>query len=79
MRATWESAAASIAASASQIAAALGLMGALELNDYNVRLVAMGTYDPMFVGEQFCSGLITGGLISAELWLGLFLLLKAFL
>jgi hypothetical protein len=76
MRATWESAAASIAASASQIAAALGLMGA---NDCNVRLVAMGTYDPMFVGEQFRSGLITGGLISAELWLGLFLLLKAIL
>jgi hypothetical protein len=32
----------------------------------------MATHGPLFVGEQFCSGLITGGLISAELWLGLF-------
>jgi len=39
----------------------------------------METSGPIFVGEQFCSGLITGGLISAELWLGLFLLLKAVL
>jgi hypothetical protein len=30
-------------------------------------------------GERFRSGLITGALISAELWLGLFLLLKAVL
>jgi hypothetical protein len=39
----------------------------------------METYGPIFVGERFCSGLITGGLISAEPWLGLFLLLKAVL
>jgi hypothetical protein len=51
----------------------------LELNDHNVRLVAMEAHSPTFVGEQFCSGLITGGLISVELWLGLFLLLKAVL
>jgi hypothetical protein len=51
----------------------------LELKDYNVGFVAMETYGPMFVGERFRSGLITGGLISAELWLGLFLLLKAVL
>jgi hypothetical protein len=51
----------------------------LELKDYNVCLVAMETYGPIFVGERFCNGLITGGLISAELWLGLFLLLRAIL
>jgi hypothetical protein len=39
----------------------------------------MEAYGAIFVGERFRSGLITGSLISAELWLGLFLLLKAFL
>jgi hypothetical protein len=40
----------------------------------------MLTNDPLLAtGERFRSGLITGGLISAELWLGLFLLLKAVL
>ena len=34
------------------------------------------TYDPILAtGERFCSGLITGSLISAELWLGAFFLL----
>ena len=38
------------------------------------------TYDPILAtGERFCSGLITGSLISAELWLGAFFLLRAIL
>ena len=41
---------------------------------------AMLTYDPILAtGARFCSGLITGSLISAELWLGAFLLLRAIL
>ena len=41
---------------------------------------AMLTYDPILAaGERFRSGLITGSLISAELWLGAFLLLRAIL
>jgi hypothetical protein len=40
----------------------------------------MLTYDPVLAtGERFRSGLITGSLISAELWLGAFLLLRAIL
>ena len=38
------------------------------------------TYDPILAtGERFRSGLITGSLISAELWLGAFFLLRAIL
>jgi hypothetical protein len=41
---------------------------------------AMLTYNPILAtGERFLGGLITGGLISAELWLGAFLILRAIL
>jgi hypothetical protein len=51
----------------------------LGLKDRNLGFVAMEAYGPIFVGEQFSSGLITGGLISAGFGWDYFLLLRAVL